>query len=89
MQGELATVVSELETGEGHVADHRADTALGQPGVAEILDADVLAGVQGLGDPPGGRVQLDADETRPLRGLAHEIARTAAGLQDRGIAGHA
>ena len=45
VQRQLLPVIVELEVGEGHVADHRVDAVLGQLGVAEVLDADVLAGV--------------------------------------------
>ena len=67
----------------------RVDAVLGQLGVAEVFDADVLAGVEGFGDAAGNGVQLDADEAHPFLALAHEIADAAAGFQDRGIAGHA
>ena len=48
VQGELLPLVVELEVGERHVADDGVDAVLGQLGVAEILDADVLAGVESL-----------------------------------------
>ena len=67
MQREPLAVVVELDVGEGHVADHGVDAALGQPGVAEILDADVGSGVEGAGDAAGDAVQLDADEPQPRR----------------------
>ena len=41
VQREALPVVFQLHVGEGHVADHRVERR--QPGVAEILDADVLA----------------------------------------------
>ena len=88
MQGELLAAIVELQVGKRHVADHRVDAVLGQLGVAEALDADVLVGVERLGDAAGNRVQLDADEAHPFLALAHEIADAAAGLQDRGIVGH-
>ena len=53
----------------------------GQPAVAEILDADVLARMQRPSDAAGNRIQLDADEAHSRRGHAHEIARAAARLQ--------
>ena len=45
MQGQLLPVIVELEVGERHVADHRVNAVLGQLGVAEALDADVVFGV--------------------------------------------
>ena len=53
VQRQLLPVVIELEVGERHVADDGVDAAFGQLGVAEILDADVLVGVQRLGDAAG------------------------------------
>ena len=87
VQGQLLAAIVELEVGERHVADHGVDPVLGQLGVAEILDADVLVGMQRLGDAAGDGIQLDADEARPFLALAHEIAGAAAWLQDRGVAG--
>ena len=40
----------------------------GKAGVAEVLDADVVRGVEGPGDSPRERVELDADEVHPRRG---------------------
>ena len=62
MQRELLPAVVELEVGERHVADHRVDAVLGQLRVAEVLDADVLLGVERLGDAAGDGIQFDADE---------------------------
>ena len=62
VQRQLLAVIVELEVGERHVADHRVDAVLGQPRVAEVLDADVLVGVERLGDAAGDGIQLDADE---------------------------
>ena len=66
VQGQLLAVIVELEVGEGHVADHRVDAVLGQLGVAEVLDADVLAGVERPGDAAGYGIQFNADEARSL-----------------------
>ena len=49
--------IFELDVGEGHVADHRVDAALGQLRVAEILDADVGLRVERPGDAAGDAVQ--------------------------------
>ena len=89
VQGKLLAVIVELEVGEGHVADHRVNAVLGQLGVAEVLDADVVFGVERLGDAAGNGVEFDADEAHPFLALAHEIAGAAAGLQDGGILGYA
>ena len=89
VQGQLLAAIVELEVGEGHVADHRVDAVFGQRGVAEILDADVVAGVECSGDPAGDGIQFDADEACPGLAVAHEIAGAAAGLQDGGVGGHA
>ena len=66
MQGELLPVIVELEVGERHVADHRVNAVFGQLGVAEILDADVLVGVERSGDAPGDGIQFNADEALSL-----------------------
>ena len=66
VQGQLLAVIVELEVGEGHVADHRVDAVLGQLGVAEVLDADVVFGVERPGDAAGDGIQFDADEVRPF-----------------------
>ena len=88
MQRELLPVIIELQIGERHVADHGVDAILGQFGVAEILDADVRFGMKCFGNAAGNRIHLDADETHPLAGLAHEIAGAASWLQHRGISGN-
>ena len=84
MQRQLLPVIVELEVGEGHVAYHRVDAVLGQLGVAEILDADVVFGVKKLCDSAGDRVQFDANEMRPTLPLAHEIADPTTRFQDGG-----
>ncbi len=89
VQRELLPVVVELEVGERHVADHGVDAILRQLGVAEILDADVLAGMECLGDAAGDGIEFDADEAHARLALAHEIAGAASGFQDRGTLGHA
>ena len=66
MQGQLLAVIVELEVGEGHVADYRVNAVLGQLGVAEILDADVVAGVDRPGDAAGYGVEFNADEAVSL-----------------------
>ena len=45
VQGQLLPVIVELEVGERHVADHGVNAVFGQSRVAEILDADVVVGV--------------------------------------------
>ena len=80
-------LVVELEIGKGNVADHGVDAAFGQLRVAEVLDADVGLGVQGLGDAARYRIHLHADEAGLARGVAHEVAGAAARFQDRGLRG--
>ena len=89
MQGQAHPVVVQAEIGEGHVAEDGVNAVLGQAGVAEVFDADVVAGVQHAGDPSGEAVELHADEAHARRGLGHEVADAAARLQDGGLGGHA
>ncbi len=89
MQHQPPAAVVDLHVGERRVADDGIDAALGQPGVAEILDADVGVGVQGTGDAARHGIQLDADEPHASRGLGHEVADAAAGFEHRGPVGHA
>ena len=74
-------MIVELEVGERHIADHGVDAPLGQPGVAEILDADVLAGVERFRDPPRDGIHFNADEAVGRFAVAHEIAGAATGFQ--------
>jgi hypothetical protein len=89
VQRQALAAVGELDVGEGHVADRRVDAVLGQDGIAEILDADVVRRVEGPGDAPGERVELDADEAHALRRVRDEITGAAAGLQHGGFWGDA
>jgi len=50
VQRQLPAAEGEFRVGERHVADHAVHAALGQARVAEVLDADVLIGVEGAGD---------------------------------------
>src|SRR5262245_27660792 len=77
----------QLDVGKRDVADDRVDAALRELRVTEVLDADILAGVEGTGDAAGDQVQLDADETHAIGGLAHETAGATAGLQDQPVGG--
>ena len=87
VQAEALAVVFQLHVGEGDVADHRVER--GQLRISEVLDADVLAGVERPGDAAGDRIQFDADEAHGGRGVAHEIADAAAGFQHEGVVGNA
>ena len=89
MQGEAHPVVVEPEIGERHIADDGVDSVLGQAGVAEVLDPDVVAGVQHAGDPSGEAVEFHADETHARRGQGDEVADPTAGLQHGRLGGHA
>src|ERR1700733_5483326 len=89
MQGELLPAILELEVGERHIADDCVEGSLRQARIAEILDADVLAGMERSSDPPGDGIQFNADEPRPRLSVAHEVAGSASWLQDRGVGGHA
>ena len=89
VQGKLLAAILELEVGERHIADDGVDAAFGQACVAEVLDADVLAGMERFGDPPRDGIHFNADEPRPRSTVAHEVAGAASWLQDRGVGGHA
>src|SRR6202011_216620 len=62
VERQLLPVIVKLEISKRHVADHRVNPVLGQPGVAEILNADVVFGVKQPCDAAGNVVELDADE---------------------------
>lgn len=51
VEGELLAVEVEMDVGERHIADHRVEGR--EPGIAEVLDADVGLGVEVRGQ--GGR----------------------------------
>src|SRR5262249_6593413 len=63
--------------------------SFGQLGIAEILDADVLAGVKRLGDPPGDAVQFHANETHVLGSQVEKSPGAATRLQDCRVGGYA
>jgi len=88
MQGEARPVIVQPKVGERHIADDGVDTALRQAGVAEVFDADVVAGVQRPCDAPGEVVQLHADEAHARRGVDQKVPNAAAGLEHGGIGGH-
>ncbi len=88
VQSELVPAIVELQVGEGHVADHRINAVFGQAGIAEVLDADVLVGVQRFGDTTRNAVQFHADETHSVRPLTHKVADAAAGFEDGCISGN-
>ena len=89
MQGVFLSLIFELQVCERYVADDGINAAFGQPRVAEVFDADVLAGVECFRNPPRDGIHFNADEVRPLWRLAHEVAGAATRLQDRGPLGHA
>ena len=51
VQGEPAGSVIERDVGERHVPDSGIGSR--KPGVAEVLDADIVVRIKGLRDPPG------------------------------------
>ena len=87
VQAVLLTPVLQLHVGEGDIPDDGVQ--FGQAGVAEILDADVVTGVQRLGDPAGDAVEFNPDEAVALRGMGHEIADTCPRLQYMGMGRYA
>ena len=87
VQRQFLSAVVELHVGERHVADHRVDAALRQPRVAEAFDADVLMGVDCLGDTTGNLVQFNADETMSGPSVAHEVAAPQPGSRIVALAG--
>ena len=89
MQGEAHPAIVQPEIGEGHIADDGVDAALGQTRVAEVFDANVMAGVEHACDTAGDAVELYPDETHGGGSQGEEIPDTAAWLQHGRIAGHA
>src|ERR1700690_4584036 len=79
-------VIFELDIGEGDVADGSVDRGLGQACILEVFDADVVVGMLCAGDLPRYMILLDANEA-PTDLPLHEVARPAAGLQNRCILG--
>jgi hypothetical protein len=61
---------------------------LGQHRVAEVLDADVMAGVQCTGDASGETVELHPDEAHGRGSMGDEVADPTAWLQHKGVGGH-
>ena len=89
VQRQLLAAVVELDVGKRQVADHGVDAALGQLGVAEILDADVGSGCRARAMRPEMRSSSTPMNRMPSGAMAHEIAGAAARLQHGGVAGHA
>ncbi len=46
MERQARAAILEFDVCEGDVADHGIDAVLGQAGIAEVFDADVLIGIQ-------------------------------------------
>ena len=89
MQREARPVVIQPEIGERHVANDSVNAVLGQAGVAEMLDTDVVAGVQHASDLSGEAVKLHADEAHAGRSQGNEVTDPTARLQHGRIGGHA
>ena len=81
VQRELLSAIIELQVGEGHVADHRVEAVLRQPRVAEILDPDVMVGMNGPCNAAGDGIQFAADKVHPPGAISHEVTDAATGLQ--------
>jgi hypothetical protein len=52
-----------------------------RPRVAEVLDPDVMAGIERTGDPAGNAVHLDADKAHAGRRCPHEAPGSASRLK--------
>ena len=85
VQRQLLTVIVELQVRERHVADSGVDAPFGQLRVAEILDTDVVVGMQQLGDAAGNAVELNTDKAHFLGGMSYEVARAATRFEHLGI----
>src|SRR4051812_44249828 len=89
MERELLALILELDVGERYVADHGVDAALGQACVAEILNADVLAGMNCLCNSSRYGIHFNTDKACPRLPVTHEVASTGSWLQNGGVRGHA
>ena len=89
VQGQFLPLVFELYVSKRNVADNSVDAVLGQAGIAEVFDADVLAGVNCFRNPPRDGIHFNADEACIRRAISHEIAGAASRFQNGCFLGHA
>jgi hypothetical protein len=73
----------EFEIGEHQVADHRVGAVLGQLGVVETFDADVVLRMNGSRNATGEGVEFDAGETLAGLAVAHEDVDATTGFRYR------
>ena len=78
MDGPLLAGIVDIDVAERRIADHGVDGR--DAAILEAFDADIGLRMQGTGDPPGHRIQLDADESLAGLALGHEITGAAAGF---------
>ena len=83
MQREACPVIVELEIGEGDIADDGVNAVLGQARIAEVFDADVVAGVERAGHPSREVIQFHADEAHAFRGVGQEVPDAKPGSSTR------
>ena len=88
MQGEALPVVVEPEIGEGHIADDGVDMVLGQAGVAEVLDADVVAGVEHAAIRPERRSSSTPMKRMPAGARAMKLPMPQPGSSTVASAAH-
>ena len=89
VEREPLAVVLELHVGKRRVPDDGVDAPLGEPRVAEVLDADVVVREEGPGDSARERIELDADEVHPLGGEPEEVPAPAPRFEHRRVLRHA
>ena len=56
-------MIVEGQISKRYVADHGVELVVGESRVTKVLNADVMFGVQRLGDAPGDRIEFDPDVT--------------------------
>ncbi len=79
VQGEALRPVVITDVRERDVANDGFDRR--RPCVAEVLDPDVMAGIERAGDPARNAVHLDADKAHAGRRCSHEAPGSASRLK--------
>jgi hypothetical protein len=87
MQGQAHAVVVQSEIGKRHIADDRIDGALGQAGVAEVFDTEIVAGVQHARHPSGEAVELQPMKRIPSGARAMKLPMPQPGSSTAASAG--